>query len=322
MTRPRHLARLMRGALAGAAFAALVACGGGTEQYDPFVPKRLLAFGDETSAFQSDGRKYSVNSVSAVGSEGAENKLDCTALPIWVQQLASLYNFVFAECNPTNEPVALARSLAVPGAQVADFKVQVDALIAAGGFREGDLATVLIGGNDILDLYRQYPGLDEAALTAELGARGRRLALEVNRLVKLGVKVIIATVPDMGLTPYARKQALEFTDVDRAALLSRLTQAFNEQLGVNILLDGRFVGLVQADLRTQAMVRSPLFFNLANVSEAACNDTVALPACDSTTLVANASAGTWMWADETRPGYPVHEQLGRLAIDRARRNPF
>ncbi len=322
MTRTRHLARLTRGVLAGVAFAALVACGGGTEQYDPFIPQRLLAFGDETSAFEADGRRYSVNSVSLTGETGTDKLLDCNALPIWVQSLASLYGFVFPQCNPNNLGLPQARSLAVPGAKVEDLKVQIDALIAAGGFRAGDLATVLVGANDILEVYRQFPGQEEAVLAAELGARGRQLAQQINVLVELGVKVIVATVPDMGLTPYARRQALEFTDTDRSALLSRLTQAFNEQLGVNILLDGRFIALVQADLRTQAMVRSPLFFGLANVSDPACNDTVVLPACDTTTLATNASAGSWMWADETRPGPPVHDQLGRLAIDRARRNPF
>lgn len=322
MIRTRHPARLIRGAIAGAALAVLVACGGGTEQYDPFVPTRLLAFGDETSALTSDGHKYAVNSVAAAVSDDGTRQRDCTALPIWVQSLASLYNFVFAECNPTNTFEVRARALAVPGARVADLKVQIDALIASGGFRQGDLATVLIGANDVLELYRQFPGTEEAALVSELGARGRQLAAEVNRMVELGVKVIVATVPDMGLTPYARKQALEFTDTDRAAMLSRLTQAFNEQLGVNILLDGRFIGLVQADLRTQAMVRNPLAFGLANVTDAACNDTVQLPNCDTNTLVENAGASSWMWADETRPGAPLHDQLGRLAIDRARRNPF
>ncbi len=105
-------------------------------------------------------------------------------------------------------------------------------------------------------------------------------------------------------------------------MLSRLTAAFNEQLGVNVVLDGRFVGLVQGDLRTQAMVRAPSFYRVSNITLAACNDSIVLPFCDTSTLIDGAVADTWMWADELRPGYPVHQQLGSMAIDRARRNPF
>lgn len=315
--------RAARAAIAAIALAAIAACGGGTSQYEPFVPQRLLAFGDETSAIDSQGRKYSVNGLTTP-EEGstAEPALDCAALPNWVQQLASIYAFVFAECNPDNVAAPQARMLAMAGAKVADIKVQIDAQIAAGGFAVGDLATLLAGANDIVELYQQFPGRSEADLANELRVRGQRLALEVNRLVDFGVKVIVSTVPDMGLTPYAVKQRVEFSDTDRAALLSRMTAAFNEQLGVNIVLDGRFVGLVQGDLRTQAMVRSPGFFSLANVTQAACGDSVELPFCDTRTMVTDANPVSWMWADDLRPGFPVQQQLGSLAVDRARRNPF
>ena len=236
--------------------------------------------------------------------------------------MASLYGFVFAECNPTNVATPQARMLATAGAKVADIKVQIDAQTAAGGFADGDLATMLAGTNDIVELYQQFPGRSEEDLANELRNRGQRLAQEVNRLVDFGVKVIVSSVPDVGVTPYAVKQRLEFGDTDRAALLSRLTAAFNEQLGVNIVLDGRFVALVQGDLRSQAMVRSPSFFGLANVTQGACNDSVVVPFCDTSTLVTGAAPGTWMWADDLRPGFPLHKELGTLAIDRARRNPF
>jgi phospholipase/lecithinase/hemolysin len=212
--------------------------------------------------------------------------------------------------------------LATAGAKGADIKVQIDAQIANGGFFDGDLASVLAGANDVIELYQQFPGRDEEDLANELRGRGRQLALQVNRLVEFGVKVIVSTVPDMGVTPYAVRQRLEFLDTDRAALLSRLTAAFNEQLGVNIVLDGRFVGLVQGDLRTQAMVKSPASFNLANVTQAACQEAAVLPTCDTSTLVDGATPQGWLWADDLRLAFPGHQQLATLAIDRARRNPF
>lgn len=321
----RIAARPWRRVLAGTvAAAALAACGGGTSQFEPFVALRVLAFGDETSALTASGQKYSTNGTTAStdGSGEVTYTIDCNAQPNWVQLLASLYGFVFAECNTAGVAAPQAVMRAVAGARVDDIQVQVNAQIASGGFRDRDLVAILAGGNDIVDLYQQFPGRSEGDLTAELRDRGKRLALQVNRLVEFGAKVIVATVPDLGLSPYARKQKLEFSDTDRAALLSRLTLAFNEQLGVNILLDGRFVGLVQADLRVQAIVKSPPSFGLANATTAVCLETALLPDCTDQTLIENGAAAAFLWADDQRLAYGGQAQIGALAVDRARRNPF
>ena len=303
-------------AVTGAAALALVAaCGGDSTQQEVFVPERLLVFGDGNSVIAQNGRKYSVNGLTSTG------EFDCTLEPIWVQQLASLYGFTFAECNPSATAAPKARMLAGVGARVSDVSAQVEAQVAAGGFRDKDLATVLAGGNDVLDLYRQYPALSEDTLLAEARARGRRLAQVVNRLVGLGVKVVVSDLPDMGMTPYALgERALGGSGFDRAALISRLTRAFNEQLGVNIVLDGRFVGLVQAQLRFEAIARFPAAFGLANITQPIC--TVALPDCTTATLVPNAVTSQYLWADDTRLAPGGHAQLASLAADRAQRNPF
>lgn len=316
--------RLRQAFVCLAVLAGLTACGGGTSQFDPFVAQRLIVFGDQSSVLNADGTKYSINGVNTVtNSDGtSSDTLDCSAQPIWVQQLASFYGFVFAECNPSQSLTPKAFMRAAAGAKVEDVQVQINSQLAEGGFRDKDLTTVLVGANDVIKLYQQYPVRPEADLAAELGARGKRLAQQVNLLVSLGAKVIVSTVPDMGLTPYARKQNAEFNDNGRSALLSRLTSAFNEQLGVNILLDGRFIGLVQADLRTQAMVTSPGSFGLSNVTDGACSETEPPPVCTVHTLVDGASASTWMWADDLNPGYIVQQSLATLAVDRARRNPF
>jgi outer membrane lipase/esterase len=301
-------------ALVLAAGLGLAACGGGTSQYDPFVPGRLLVFGDETSALTPNGRNYSVNGVTA------EGNIDCSASPIWVQSLARIYGFTFAECNPSSEPIPKARMLAFAGAKVADVTAQVEAQVAAGGFRDKDLATVLAGANDIHELYAQYPSLAEAALIAEARARGQRLARVVNRLVDLGAKVIVSDLPDLGLTPFALSERALGGSFDRAALLTRLTTAFNEQLGVSVLLDGRFVGLMQAQLRFQAIGRFPPSFGLSNVTTAVC--TVPLPDCTTSTLLPEAQPAAYLWADETRLAPGGQAQLASLAVDRAQRNPF
>lgn len=300
---------------AALSLALLSACGGGSTQYDPFVPKRLLVFGDDDSSLDPNGRSRSVNALAENG------ELNCNGNPIWVQQLAGLYGFVFAECNPTFEPEPKARMLAIPGAKVADVAAQVEAQVAAGGFRDKDLATVLVGTNDLLELYALYPGLGEDTLIAEARARGRRTAQIVNRLVDLGAKVVVSDLPDLGLTPFARAQrALAGGGVDRAALLSRLTSAFNEQLGVTVLLDGRFVGLVQAQLQFQAIDRFPPGAGISNAADAIC--TAPLPTCTTSTLVPDAVPGGYLWSDDVRLAPGGHGQLASLAASRAQRNPF
>ena len=292
----------------------LAACGGGTSQVESFVPARYFAFGDETSTLESNGRKFAVNALDA------NNRLDCAQQPIWVQQVAGAYGFVFAECNPTFQPETKAIMLARAGARADDVRAQVEAQVAAGGFRDKDLATLLAGANDVLELYRQYPARSEASLIADARARGTRLAQTVNRLVDLGVKVVISTVPDMGLTPFGKAEKRNFQDIDRSAFLTRLTAAFNEQLGVTVVLDGRFVGLVQADLQFQAIDRFPAGFGIASTSEGVC--TVALPQCTTATLLPGADPATFLWADDTRIASAGHTQLAQLAVSRAQRNPF
>jgi outer membrane lipase/esterase len=306
------LRRLLAASSAGAVAVMLAACGGGTSQSEPFVAQRVFAFGDDNSALTSSGQKYGVNGLAA-----DSTALNCSALPLWVQSVADLYGFVFAECNPNNVANPQAKMYAAAGAKVADVALQVEAQVAAGGFRDKDLATMLAGGNDIVELYAQYPARSEAELLAEARVRGAQLARVINRLVEQGSKVVVSNVPDMGLSPFAMSERALFADIDRAAFISRLTAAFNEQLGVTVLLDGRFIGLAQADLQFQAIARFP---GGTVVSTAAC--AVAPPACTTATLLPNADPGAYLWADGTRLSYGGQNQIAQLAADRARRNPF
>lgn len=315
------------GALRAVVVAGLMAfagCGGGTSQYDPFVPERLLAFGDETTALTTDaprGRTWAINGINDNGTtdDTTDDFEDCELHPNWVQLLASTYGFAFAECNPDTLPEK-ALNRAAAGARVAEVAAQVEAQVAAGGFTERDLAAMMVGVNDLVELYGLFDGTNEVALITEAQRRGQQAGLVVNRLIALGAKVIVANVPDLGVTPFAVKQEAAFPGAGRPGLLSRLSQAFNEQLGVTILLDGRYVGLVQSDQRLLAMARSPGSFLLANVTEAAC--TTPPPACTTATLVANATASNYLWAADLLIAPRGHTELASSAIARAQRNPF
>lgn len=303
---------LLRGALAAcAAGVLLAACGGGTSQVDPFVPDRYIAFGDELSAFTSDGRKWSINAYNSAGTA-----FDCTLHPLWIQSVAEIHDMKFAQC-PAGTADAKAETVAVDGATVAGLKAQIDAR-APAPFTEKVLVTVLVGMHDVKEIYDNRGSKTDAELLEEARQRGVDLAAQVNRLVGLGAKVIVSTAPDVGLTPWALSKGA----VD-AALLTELTLALNGRLRVNMLNDGRYVGLVLLDEQTQTAVRYPSLFGLSDgngVKQAAC--AVALPDCSPLTLVTGASADNWMWADELRFGIAMHRNLGSLAAARARYNPF
>jgi outer membrane lipase/esterase len=301
-------------ALALATAALLAACGGGTSTIDAFIPDSIVSFGDESSLLLPDGRRYGVNGLTA------EKALDCRANPVWTQYLAAQYALVFAECNPDQVAEPKAKMRAALGARAADLAGQIDAHLAAGGFAAATMATVLVGANDILALYGDFPTRSRGELLAEARSLGELVGVQINRLVERDVRVIVATVPDQGLTPLALKEKADHTDIDRAALLQSLTAEFNAGIRTTFVNDGRFVGLILGDEMVQAMVKSPASFSLSNVTSPVC--TAALPGCSTDTLITSGSPSTWLWADDRYLAPNGQQRLGLLAASRAANNPF
>lgn len=307
-------------ALAAVALGLLAGCGGGTSQVDRFQPERLLVFGDELSVITSDGRKYTTNSVDDNG------RFLCKSSPIWVQYLAVQYNMVFAECNPDVVGNPQAKMLAVAGATADGLADQVRTFSTGDSVRPTDLATVLVGMNDVLDAYAAFPAEDEASLVARVQAAGRRVAAQVNGLAAAGARVLVATIPDMGLTPFAAREDVDFGDT-RSRLLSRLSVEFNTELRLNLVNDGSKLGLLLPDDLVRSMVRVPGAYGLRDVKTPVCRDSAVLPDCNNQTLIPGEDGvvpnGTsYLWADTYRPTIAMHTVLGQQAVRRALNNPF
>jgi outer membrane lipase/esterase len=319
--------RVLRGCGALLLAALLAACGGGTEQIEPFEPRRLLALGDEMSVLTNalpQGRKYSVN---ALQSDGVT--LDCVSRPIWHQRVATTFGFAYEECNPNNLAVTAARIYATAGAKLDDLPAQLErARLVNGSFGSNDLFTVLVGANDVIDLFERVylPDPSDAnfnAVLAELQARGARLGQFVNDLTRLdvnGPKVIVSTIPRMNQTPYARTQAAANPAVPVLNALSQFSQTYNTAMRVTIVNDGRFIGLVELDSIINAAFNNPQGNGLVNTLFPVC--AVPLPDCTNNTLVANGNADSWLWADDRWMGPTTHLSLGNFARARARDNPF
>jgi phospholipase/lecithinase/hemolysin len=305
--------RLFRHAVLAASLAVLASCGGGVSQIDAFQPDRLLVFGDEHSLITTAGRKYTVNALNSAATD-----IDCESNMLWTQSVASLYGFKFANC-PVGTADAKAVSRATYGATVAQVTAQVDAQVAQG-FTAKDLVVIMAGLHDVKQIYEgRAAGATDESLLAAARQRGVDLATQINRMVSLGAKVIVATAPDLGITPYGKAKG-----TTQAALLTQLSAAFNGRLRVNILNDGRYIGLVLADEMLQSAVSVPEAYGLTNVKDPVCRTTVPLPGCDNNaaSLVDGSSSDTWLWADELHFGTLAHRQIGSLAASRAQSNPF
>lgn len=316
---------LRRGAL-GAALAAamlLASCGGGDPVVE-FVPTRVLAFGDEDSIITSDGRKYTVN---AFKDDGAGGKvLDCSANSIWVQRLAAGYGLVFPECNSNNTTDPPSRIYAAANAKVADLAAQIDQHLATDTFSGKDLVTLMVGQHDVLEQYERYPDTSQAELLQAVFDAGKVLAAQVSRVAAAGGKVLVSTVPELGVTPFAVKENAASGDSTRSALLTQLVAKFNEGLRVGIQNEtGDKVALMLTDELVQSMAKFPgSYGGMTNVTSAVCDPAKAatVDLCTSDTLVTDGSALLYLWADDLHLSPNGHAYVGSLASSRARANPF
>lgn len=363
--------------LLGLLLVVLAACGGG-DRVSSFSPQRLLVFGDEANVIAGSdgllytadappvaittqaGAKYSVNGRNLADTGAPLTTYNCSALAIWVQAVAAHYGIGLVAvppnattatvapdaCNPYTTGPARGRIYAQVGARVATVATQVaNHQISTGtGFFNTDLVTVMVGQRDVLDAYALYPAQSEDAVVAMAEAAGRALGAQVNTIATAGGRVLIATIPNQGATPFAVAQ--ETVGAGRAALLTRMSQRFNAGLRAALLNDGRLIGLVQADEQLQFVINNPSIFGYASVTASACSNvsvpsasapflptnevlncvaptaaTASAPATTGT-LVTGASVSNYLWVDPYRFNADAHNRIGNLAITRAVNNPF
>ena len=303
--------------------AALVvsSCGGSSSTKTLFVPSRIISFGDESSMIidvnnDSNGAKFTVNAVVS----STDTTLVCGVNSIWNQSVAASFGLVFPECNPGSTAITAppSRIRATRGARAADLGAQIDAQQADSPLGSSDMATLLIGENDVIAQYLQYPTLSEVELTANVEAAGVEAARQLNRLADLGVKVLIATIPDMGVTPFAYAERAANADTDRAALLTRLSQSFNDQLRATMYNDGRRIGLILLDELVDGIVKNPGADGITNATDPVCDLTQSKltppSSLDCTTLTLGArrqhrlSLGRLPPPERQRPEHPRQQR--------------
>ena len=315
-----------------AAMLLLASCGGSSTTTSNFHPTRIIAFGDETSSIidlegNFNGHKFSVNGTTSV----TETAIDCRSHQIWIQALASSYGtFVFPTCNPAGSAVfdPPNRIRATVGARAADLAAQIDAQNAESALRDGDLVTVLVGANDVLSQYLQYPDISEVEISANVEAAGALVGQQVNRLASTGAKVLISTIADVGLSPFAIAEKAAHIDTDRQELIKRLVEKFNTALKLEIDNDGTRIGLVQLDEAVRQVVKFPGTAGILNGTTAVCDlskSQLTPPSildCTEFTLIINGGGASFLWADDRHLSFGGQQMLGQAAVSRAHGNPF
>jgi lysophospholipase L1-like esterase len=300
----------------------------------------MIVFGDEASLLVApstpngiDARKYTNNGL--VPGTTLPQNVDCRVNRLWVQELALEYSLVFAECNPDNAPVT-AQMRATAGAKVADVVTAVDAFLATSAPVPTDLITMMVGTNDIVELYNgvisSSLGRDAAVAAALTEARARGLAFagQINRLVNSNNtkgRVMYSTVPYLNTTPFGQSKST----ADRS-LLNSLTQSFNDGIRTResdggVKTNGRSLGFLDAaqtlfNIYDEVDRRGGDVDSITNVRAAACQNTVNLLLCTDRTLVSGATYVSHLWAGDINFSAAGHIILGDDAVNLATGLPW
>ena len=311
----------------------LASCGGGSGS--TYVPTRLIVFGDEFSvltqpstAYALDAKKYSINGFTPGSVPLAP---ECYSNPLWIQSIADRFGLVFAECNEYElPPTAFIKARA--GAKVADVVSQIDDFLASseGTLVKSDLVTVMVGTNDVIELFERVRSVDmsEDEAVAEAEERGRVLAAQFDKLTNdknTQARALYVLIPNVGDSPYGYEQ--EVLVPGSRALLRRLTfqqkggtfEGFNDAIRSTIKVNGRSRGQVNADSGFQNYVDNP---GTLNVADAACLVGTPILDCTTSTLQPTANETTWLWAKDRYFGPLGHALLASGAFYIINNNPF
>lgn len=301
--------------LAACASALLVtACGGGSI-VSQFTPDRVVAFGDGFSDMGQNGSRYTVN-------DGGQNN--------WTQYIAARFGLPLAATAAGGLSYATgnARVAAKPDAAgsttTLTVQEQIDAFLAAGAPREGDLLLVGAGTSDVIvQVQAVLAGAQtEAQMLEQVGQAGRDLAAQVRRLVSAGARHVVVVGPyNLGRSPWALQTG-------RKALMESASGRFNDQLLVSMVDLGQNVLFVDAQLYFNLVTGSPANYAFDNATTPVCTSLDAGPGigtdvgqvnsnlCTTATILPGVNYETFVFADRVYMTPHAHRLFGEYAFNR------
>ncbi len=299
-----------------AASALLSACGSSTVD-SAITPTRIVAFGDGLSDVGQTGARYTVN-------DGGIN--------IWAAQFASNYgrSLSAVAAGGTGYARGHARISEQPDASAVSTSLnisqQIDAFLAADALASNDMAVMNGGISDIISQMadvtagRQTPD----QMVANATAAGRAMAAQARRLTASGGRyVVVVGTYDLGRSPWAAR-------INQVDLLSRASSAFNSALLVGTVDLGNSVLYIDAAYYFNLLIHSPSNYNLDNSRDPVCTSVDAGNGigtgsgqvnsflCTPSTLLPNADASRYAFADGVYFSPAAHRLFGNYAYDRVR----
>ncbi|WP_189457839.1 autotransporter domain-containing protein [Cognatilysobacter bugurensis] len=199
-------------------------------------------------------------------------------------------------------PTALGPALPVT-AQVGRY------LATTGGSADPNALYTVWGGANDLFFAAQNPPADAPAT---IGAAVRSQISAIGTLQAAGARyVLVPSIPDLGLTPEARRQS----DAAQAGL-TQLARGYNTAL---------YTGLATAGLRViplnmfslfQEVVANPSTFGFTNVTGTACQPQITAQSltCRPDTYVNPSAPFTYAFADGVHPTLAAHEIIADYAV--------
>jgi phospholipase/lecithinase/hemolysin len=275
--------------------ALLSACGSG-DIVNALVPSRFISFGDGLSDVGQGGSRYTIN-------DGSVNT--------WADRLASRYGLTLKA--QASGGLGYAQGHAVDQALPRSLSAQIDAFLASQTLGGSDVVLLNLPMADVLGPVAAVKAgtLSEAAALTQVDTSGRAHVVQVKRLLAAGAKfVVVLGLYDMGKSPFAIAQG-------QVALFTSAAQKLNDafktdavSLGANLLfVDGAF--LVNRNVLTGPS------YGFVNINTAICT-TASASACNSTTLLAGATASQYLWADGVHMTPSGNQQLGDYAYEQIR----
>ncbi len=303
-------------AAACASAALLAACGSSTTE-SAFTPDRLIAFGDGFTDVGQKGSRYTVN-------VGSVNN--------WTLQIASHYGLSLTPASGGGLSYAQgnARVIATPDAAgdaaTPTVAQQIDSFLAARPFLGGDLVMVNGGVSDVIaGMAAVRAGTQtEAQYLAAARQAGEDLAAQVRRLSDAGAKHILVTgTYDLSRTPWAKA-------IDKENLISTASRNFNDGLLANIANLNKTVAFVDVAYYVNLFEGSPGGYGFNDSDNPICTSVDVGPGigigagevnsalCNGGTLLPNASADRYVFADKIYITPAAHREFGNYAYDRLR----
>lgn len=310
---------LRRSVLAAAGVSAallLTACGSSTIE-SALTPERFVAFGDGFSDVgQVGGKRYTVN-------DGSVNN--------WTQQVASSYSMALlpTSAGGTSYAQGNARITLKPDAagQAATPTVteQVNAFLASGGVKAGDVVLLGAGTADIVAEAAAVQGGTQttAQMLAHLDQAGKDLGAQVVRLANAGAQhIVLAGAYNLGRSPWAIANG----QVD---LLTQASSKFNESLLVSLVDQGDKVLYIDTAYYFNLVTASPSSYSFDNATTAVCTSVdagngigtgpgqVNSALCTPSTLLPGvANSAKYVFADNVYVTPEAQRLFGTYAYDR------